>query len=242
MIIVNDDFTIVPTIFPDKTSQIWKIDKSIINPNNPTKILFEFEDEREIIQLCQLVTLLKQYSPIREIFLYMPFLPYGRQDKDITNKRTFGLYTFATILNAMEIDEIYSLDVHNPELTEEIIHNFSNIEPLKEIQNAIFRCNAELLVFPDSGALDRYGHMFDMPTAVCDQTSYSISGDDIKDKNVLIVDDICDGGKTFEILSTHLKAARKINLYITHGIFSRGTEVLIQSGISKIFTRNGRVV
>ena len=49
-----------------------------------------------------------------------------------------------------------------------------------------------------------------------------------KDKKVLIVDDICDGGRTFIELAKVLRAkgAETVDLYTTHGIYSKGTKVL----------------
>lgn len=51
---------------------------------------------------------------------------------------------------------------------------------------------------------------------------------DVSGKNLLIVDDICDGGRTFIELSKVLKeaGAKKVDLYVTHGIFSKGLECL----------------
>jgi ribose-phosphate pyrophosphokinase len=49
----------------------------------------------------------------------------------------------------------------------------------------------------------------------------------IKGKPILIVDDICDGGRTFIELAKSLKTygTGAIYLYVTHGIFSKGFEV-----------------
>jgi len=49
-----------------------------------------------------------------------------------------------------------------------------------------------------------------------------------KGKNLVIVDDICDGGRTFIELARVLKekGANKVALYVTHGIFSQGLDVL----------------
>ena len=60
--------------------------------------------------------------------------------------------------------------------------------------------------------------------------------------NITIVDDLCDGGKTFIELAKVLKqkGAEKINLYVTHGIFSKGTYPLYTAGIDYIITTNSR--
>ncbi len=54
-------------------------------------------------------------------------------------------------------------------------------------------------------------------------------------KDCLIVDDICDGGGTFTGLAKELLrwGARKVNLFVTHGVFSKGTNL---EGIDTIYT------
>lgn len=51
---------------------------------------------------------------------------------------------------------------------------------------------------------------------------------DVKGRNLIIIDDICDGGATFTELAKKLKekGANDIYLYVTHGIFSKGLDVL----------------
>jgi len=62
----------------------------------------------------------------------------------------------------------------------------------------------------------------------------------IKGKDALIVDDICDGGATFIGLAKELLilGANSVSLFVTHGIFRSGTDIIFESGISKIITTN----
>lgn len=55
---------------------------------------------------------------------------------------------------------------------------------------------------------------------------FEVYTDDLKGKDCLIVDDICDGGGTFKGLAKSLKekGASKIYLAVSHGIFSKGLE------------------
>jgi len=56
--------------------------------------------------------------------------------------------------------------------------------------------------------------------------------------NAIIVDDICDGGRTFIELAKCLKpACDKVYLYVTHGIFSKGLDVF-DGLIDHIWTAN----
>jgi ribose-phosphate pyrophosphokinase len=64
--------------------------------------------------------------------------------------------------------------------------------------------------------------------------------DDFNGKDVLIVDDICSGGRTFIEISKILSQRNvgKIYLYVTHGIFDIGIIPILDSGICKIITTN----
>lgn len=58
-------------------------------------------------------------------------------------------------------------------------------------------------------------------------------------KPILVMDDICDGGATFISLAKEIKAHELYNdqelwLYVTHGIFSKGKQTLLDAGYSKI--------
>lgn len=64
-----------------------------------------------------------------------------------------------------------------------------------------------------------------------------------KKQTICIVDDICDGGRTFIEAAKLLQRLepKEIHLYVSHGIFSKGLKVLTEAGISKIFTHKGEV-
>ena len=66
--------------------------------------------------------------------------------------------------------------------------------------------------------------------------------DNFELKTYLIVDDICDGGRTFIELAKAIKNAvnyngERICLYVTHGIFSAGMDVF-NGYIDKIYVHN----
>ena len=127
----------------------------------------------------------------------------------------------------------------------------------------VSQLSPDVIIFPDLGAKIRYYNMIALLVPnhvpilygdkVRDQstgyiTSYSIPCEDINDKlrdnRVLIIDDICDGGMTFKILAETIKKynPNDINLYVTHGIFSKGLKTLNDSGIDEVFTKEGQVM
>lgn len=64
--------------------------------------------------------------------------------------------------------------------------------------------------------------------------------EELKGKKLLVVDDICDGGYTFIQIAAGLKQYEpaSLRLFITHGIFSKGTKCLIDAGYDRIYTTN----
>lgn len=252
---------IKPTIFPDGTSQVWKLPDDLIQHENHVE--WEFQHEGEFMHLAQLKMLLDSTSGSpkgAKVELYIPYLPYARQDKVVSNQTTFSLLTFSRLLNSLDFDKVSSLDVHSP-LAGVGIDRFESISPSKGIDKAIRklmnkpgkflepRTEIDLMVgYPDAGASARYGKSDDIAiigNKTRDQSSgfitdYSIEGDP-SGKDILVIDDICDGGMTFILFAKELltAGAKSVNLYVTHGIFSKGLRPLKEAGIDRIFTRLG---
>jgi len=240
------------TTFPDNTSQCWKLpDHMLSSPF--VMIRWDYSNEAEVMHLAQLKQLLDHYKV--DACLTINYLPYARQDKEIDNNATFALRTFAHIINSLHFKLITIMDPHS-KVALDLIHNSAATYPIVKLQETIQKVRADLLCYPDRGALAKYTKEYDLELGyikhiygekVRDQltgniTSYKVIGN-ATDKNVLIVDDICDGGATFKLLAKDLLAAgaRSVSLFVTHGIFSRGVRVLFDSGIDRIFTKDGEI-
>lgn len=50
-----NDVVVTPTIFPDKTSQVWKIDKSILK-DNTNSITWEFVNEQSLSEIRDILS------------------------------------------------------------------------------------------------------------------------------------------------------------------------------------------
>ena len=233
------------TIFPDKTSQVWKLPEHILYKQDSI-IEWDFENEGEFLHLAQLKDLLDRFNTYTT--LKLKYLPYGRQDKVVSNDTTFALTTFSKLLNILRFDEVIITDPHST-ITLDLIKNSIDLYPQEEVTKVAELLDATVLCYPDRGAKEKYMYVFSYVYVygekVRDQStgnilSYKLIGD-VKDKNVLIVDDICDGGMTFKLLAKDLLAAgaREVNLFVTHGIFSKGLGIIKESGIKRIFTQDG---
>jgi ribose-phosphate pyrophosphokinase len=234
------------TLFPDRTSQVWKIPEDEFLPSS--RIVWSFDNESELIHLVQLQALLRSRG-IRAS-LHLPYLPYARQDKAIDNAQTFALTPFLRLIGSLGFTSVSAFDPHNSAAVATHLPNFVALPATPAIQFAINALKPDLVCYPDRGALERYNNLLDFPsiyaTKVREQSSGRIESITLSGacdgKNVLMVDDICDGGMTFIKLAETLKASRDIHLYVSHGLFSKGVEVLRRAGIQRIFTKDGEVV
>jgi len=233
------------TLFPDNTSQVWKIPEEILK-SNKVEVTWKFLHESEFLHLAQLKSLLDKHQI--STVLNITYLPYARQDKEVTNTSTFALRTFANLLNSLRFNKVIVLDPHSS-IALDLIANSDYTYPITTLLKVIDSMEVDLFCYPDKGAVSKYVQAYDFHyiygEKVRDQltgniTSYKLIGDP-KDKKVLIVDDICDGGMTFKLLTKDLLAAgaKEVNLFVTHGIFSKGLKTLKESGIKQIFTQDG---
>ena len=245
-----NDHEIVPTIFPDGTSQVWNIPGSAFAQGNIVE--WAFESEAEFMHLAQLKLLLDHM--MYKADLSLPYLPYGRQDKRVKNSETFALRSFTRLLNTLEFDRVTVFDPHSDVATigPDKIKNVVVLSPRVAINRTISACSPTRICYPDAGAFKRYNDMATRVPGIVvtkernQQTGHvtivDISGD-VAGQDILIIDDICDGGMTFILTARELlnRGARNVFLYVSHGIFSKGVEVLLDAGINRIFTKSGEI-
>lgn len=198
---------------------------------------------------CQHKEVVKRHGVLTN--LIYPYFPYARQDRVMTDYTSFSLKIFCGLLNSQKFDKVTIYDPHS-DVAPALIDNcevISQWEIAREILPKEFFSDRNLLfVSPDAGAYKKLSKLITDDTRIAigvknRSTEGVITGTGvysstpIKDHDCLIINDICDGGSTFIELAKILKfrGANKVYLYITHGIFSKGMDVLKES-IDHIYT------
>lgn len=180
------------------------------------------------------------------ISLVLPAIPGARQDR--INPQGDCLFTAKSIakeINARGFDRVVALDPHSdvaPALIDRcmVVHSHEVAEIVSTLRNGGYGA----IISPDGGAEKRAGGMarrLGLPMfrgwKVRNVSDGSLDGfgcesipESIKGK-LLIVDDICDGGGTFLGLRTEIarRSGLQCDLFVSHGLFSRGTRALCQS-------------
>lgn len=173
--------------------------------------------------------------------LFLPYIPYARQDRVMIPGEPLSAAVFGKLINLCGYDQVVVDDPHS-DVSPSHIQNVSIYEQHElamPILGEGFFVDA-IIVAPDAGAIKKVsklakivGHSEigvgtkhrDLKTNAITGTSYS--GPSVAGKRVVMVDDICDGGRTFIELGKVLKkeGAESIVLYTTHGIYSYGADV-----------------
>ena len=214
--------------FPDGTMLV----KQDIPAEDKITLSWHYENDRETLAVIYLANHLRAHGK-EDIHLYMPYIPNARQDRVKTDEDVFTLKYFATILNSLNFKTVTVLDPHSS-VSEALIENIRIEKPKAFIEKVIEMITekegeAPSMFYPDEGAGKRYSGMIPLPYSFGikkrDWATGQIKGldaagdtDSIKDKNILIVDDICSKGGTFYFSAKKLKelGAKNIYLYVTH--------------------------
>lgn len=168
--------------------------------------------------------------------LYIPYLPGARQDRG----EPLGCKVYADYINLMNFDVVVCVDPHS-DVMPALIDNLIRIE-LEDVFNINFvhtsTPNEPVLIAPDAGAIkkvEKLAQKHSLPIAYGrkhrDISTGVLSGfscDELpSDVDVIIVDDICDGGGTFLGLADVIgHDPENTHLWTTHGIYSKGLKEL----------------
>ena len=231
-------------------------------------IYARLDSSKAIIQLIMVTDAIRRmYNNIDKdivINLWMPYIPYARQDRVCDSGDAFSLHTFCGIINNMKYGRVYVADSHSyvaTALLERCIETYQFELAYPMVQFITHRMpesdrpNYKYVVAPDEGS-SKKAKLFARELRVYHNEEIievqalklrdkvgkiidtQVLHDNFEGADVLMVDDICDGGGTFNALADVLLKlnAGRIGLYVTHGIFSRGIQVLNDAGIVDVYT------
>ncbi len=217
---------------------------------------FVFEGSDSIMELLLACDAIKRQSRLG--VLHMDYVPFGRQDRVMNDGEALSLKVFCDLINGLGFKCVRVLDPHS-DVTTALINNChvtDQIDTFAPEINVDFPASLYYLISPDGGALKKiYGiAKATDPLGVIECTKErDVSTGDIKRTIVhhhgslegvdcIIVDDICDGGRTFIEIAKVLrsKGCGNITLCVTHGFFTKGIEVF-DGLIDNIYTKKGKI-
>jgi ribose-phosphate pyrophosphokinase len=192
--------------------------------------------------------------------LVIPYFPGARADRVSPGvEEPFGLGVYGDFIKGLLLDQIIIFDPHSEAveayLTEDGSQNVTVVysDELMSKPDVHFQMatNYSGIIAPDAGAFLRasaVGKLLDLPIYTAEKkrdpqtgklNGFSIDLPDDPDGFYLIVDDICDRGGTFLGLleATGLEYGR-VDLFVSHGVFSADALEILSGKFEIIYTTN----
>lgn len=193
------------------------------------EITLEFQGSDDIVDLI----LLREMYINNRVTLTIPYMPFGRQDRKVNCEDVHALKAFAHLINSLNFSKVVTCDPHS-DVIEALFVNCV-IQRQWDIAKDIIKEKYDYIIAPDIGAAkktEQYAKLVGTKMLQCVKKRDPDTGallrfeildcPDLNGKRVLVLDDICDGGGTFILLAQDLPETCVADLYVTHGIFSKG--------------------
>jgi len=186
-----------------------------------------------LMELLLMIDAAKRASAYK-IIAVIPYYGYARQDRKDRPRVAIGSKLIANMIQAAGADRLITMDLHAPQ-----IQGYFDIPVDHLDSHAVFipyieNLKLENLTFaaPDVGSANRIREIssyFEAEMVICDKhrkraneiASMVVIGD-VTDRDVVIIDDICDTGGTLAKSAALLmeKGARSVRALITHPVLS----------------------
>ena len=187
----------------------------------------------------------------RRITVIMPMLYEGRQHRR-TTRESLDCAMALQELVAMGVKNIITFDAHDPRVQNAIpLDGFDNVQATYQMIKALLKNYSDIeldpkktmIVSPDEGGMGRciyYSSVLGLPLGMFyKRRNYSIIvngknpieaheflGDDVKGKDLILVDDMISSGESMLDIAARLKekGAKRIFIFSTFGLFVEGFE------------------
>lgn len=203
-----------------------------INRKEPVIVKCRITNANELFVLMQLSDIIKRQC-IEVAILEIYYLMGMRGDRLFDINRPFALRIVADVVNHLNAHKICIYEPHSNR-TVRMIYNAEAVELTKAIAHKLLKVDDELqLVAPDKGAVMRYELPF---VVVCSKVREESTGRlldfkvealiSVKGRDLLMIDDLCDGGGTFVGLAPKIRELKpkSLSLLVTHAVQRTGIE------------------
>lgn len=209
------------------------------------------DQDRKLVELYLALEALQGNGAfVKQVVL--TYVAYARQDKRFLRGEPISVKAlYAPLKHIFGIEQLIVVDVHNEEPFKQLGFKLENIIPHSYLAR---KCGlkVDFVLAPDKGALHRARKLaeefrvgFDYIEKFRDRVTGEIRVDerhlDVKNKSVVIVDDIVSTGGTLAkaIEALYRAGAAKVYAIVSHALLvGKAIEVIERSGIETLITAN----
>lgn len=214
--------------FPDGEKHL-KINQ--LDRKEDVEVICRITNSDELFLLMQLSDILNRQC-VRVSKIYISYLMSMRCDRLFSLEQPFSLRIVSDVINSFNAETVYITEPHS-NATLSLIKN--------SVNNPVFFVTADnnfVFCFPDSGAIERNKNSVtkhrpikcnkkrDVSTGQIIGINIEDSGDYAEGMDIVVIDDLCDGGSTFLGIESELRKLnpKSITLAVTHAVQKRGIE------------------
>jgi ribose-phosphate pyrophosphokinase len=222
--------------------------------------IFRLHNAEDLIVMLMTIDAYKNRTKRDVKWITIPYLPYARQDRVATEGDPFAISVIAKLIASAGIDRVHSIDVHSEkgiaafrDAGVQLVSFSPERYIAKYLKKIGLSTDKVAFIAPDNGASNKtsqYCHMLGVNRAILcqkkrdpdtgkltgftvnEEVSATLKGlerDGIKD--LIITDDICDGGGTFlgvaDAIHAYYGNNFNLHLWTSHGIYSKGLDPLL---------------
>ena len=210
-------------------------------------LVAKIQNSDQLMAMFLATDALRRVYPLAQIDLLIPYFPYARQDRVCNAGEALSVKVIATLINAQNYASVTVVDPHSPVLVAAVDrcyvvdqfdafgrikqdwHNWTLVAPdqgaVKKVEDFAKRVGAKGVISFNKKRELATGKIVGM---------YCLDEID-PDDQFLVLDDICDGGRTFIELVGCMNYVGTLELAVTHGIFSKGVGV-VADHFDRIYT------
>ena len=239
----------------------WSVTYQMFGQTNHMSPDDHYQDLKRVIAACN--------GKAQRITVIMPFLYEGRQHRK-TTRESLDCAVMLRELEDMGVHSLITFDAHDPRIQNVVpLMSVENISPALQFTQALLAeyedltIDSEHMMFiaPDEGATERviflaalFGLNIGMFYKRRDYTqivngsnpvvAHEFCGGSVRDKDVIIVDDMISSGGSMLDTARQLKemGARRVFIFSTFGLFTSGLSkfdhAVADGGFDRIFTTN----
>ncbi|WP_311441282.1 ribose-phosphate pyrophosphokinase [Hoylesella buccalis] len=207
-----------------------------------------FPNSDNLMELLLMIDAAKRASA-RHIIAVIPYFGWARQDRKDKPRVSIGAKLVADLLSCAGIDRLITMDLHADQIqgffNVPVDHLYASGVMLPYLQS--LKLDQLVIASPDVGGSKRantYAKYLGCPLVLCNKTraraneveSMQIIGD-VKDKNVVLIDDMIDTAGTITVAADVMKNAGAISVraLASHAVMSGpATERVQASSIEEI--------
>ena len=229
-----------------------EVGAAVLPHGDPTKVVAlevtaSARNSDEFMQLMMFLDAAQRSFKRAHIDLILPYLPYARQDRVCNHGESLSIAVIGKMLEQFDLRTVTVLDPHSS-VSMAVIKNIEVLSSTDIFAADVTANQIDTIVSPDAGAEKRAQELANrtgvsnvvVASKYRDPSNGQILGLELDQsalgKRICVIDDICDGGRTFIEVAKCMPNVEFKMLCVSHGIFSKGTKIVTNCFNSVITT------